>query len=90
VVNQKITFAFFRGSKMPNKKSVEEHLQYLELDQDSIFELRKIKDILKFAKDEMSDNLYAHRLEELELNSLSCDKLEIDQIRSVCVTLSLC
>ncbi len=71
---------------MPHKKSVDEHLQYLEFDQDSIFELRKIKDILKSAKDAMSDNLYVHRLEELELNSLSCDKLEIDQFRSVCVT----
>jgi hypothetical protein len=26
---------------MSNKESMEEHLQYLELDQDSIFELRK-------------------------------------------------
>jgi hypothetical protein len=30
---------------MPNKKSVEEHLQYLELDQGLIFELRKVKAI---------------------------------------------
>ncbi len=75
---------------MPHKKSVDEHLQYLEFDQDSIFELRKIKDVLKSARDEMSDNLYAHRLEELELNSLSCAKSEIDQIPSACVALSLC
>jgi len=75
---------------MPNKKSVEEHFQYLELDQDSTFELRKVKDILKSVRDEMSDNLYAHRLEELELNSLSYAKLKVNQIRSVCVTLSLC
>jgi hypothetical protein len=75
---------------MPNKESMEEHLQYLELDQDSIFELRKVKDILQPAMDEVLDNLYAHILEEPELNSLSCDKLEIVQIRSVCVTLSPC
>lgn len=75
---------------MPNKESMEEHLQYLELDQDTIFELRKVKDILQPAMDEVLDNLYAHILEEPELNSLSCDKLEIVQIRSACVTLSPC
>jgi hypothetical protein len=73
---------------MPNKKSAEEHLQYIELDQDSIFELRKVKDILEPAMDERLDNLYAQILEEPELSSLSCDKLKIDQIHSVCVTLS--
>jgi hypothetical protein len=75
---------------MPNKKSAEEHLQYIELDQDSIFELRKVKDILEPAMDERLDNLYAQILEEPELSSLSCDKLKIDQIHSVCVTLSPC
>ena len=69
---------------------MEEHLQYLELDQDSIFELGKVKDNLEPAMDEMLDNLYAHILEEPELNSLYCHKLEIVQIRSVCVTLSPC
>jgi hypothetical protein len=88
--NRKITFAFFGRSKMPTKKSGEEHLQYLELDQDSIFELRKVKDILEPAMDEMLNNLYAHILEEPVLDSLSCDKLEIDQTRSVCATLSPC
>jgi hypothetical protein len=75
---------------MPNKKSAEEHLLYIELDQDSIFELRKVKNILEPAMDERMDNLYAQILEEPELNSLSCDKLKIDQIHSVCVTLSPC
>jgi hypothetical protein len=75
---------------MPNKKSAEEHLQYIELDQDSIFELRKVKDILEPAMDERLNNLYAQILEEPELSSLSCDKLKIDQIHSVCVTLSPC
>jgi hypothetical protein len=75
---------------MPNKKLMEGHLQYLELDQDSIFELRKVKDILEPAMDEMLDNLYAPILEEPELNSPSCDKLEIVQICSVCVTLRPC
>jgi hypothetical protein len=75
---------------MPNKKSAEEHLQYIELEQDSIFELRKVKDILEPAMDERLDNLYAQILEEPELSSLSCDKLKIDQIHSVCVTLSPC
>lgn len=75
---------------MPNKKSMEEHLQYLELDQDSIFELGKVKDNLESAMDEMLDNMYAHILEEPELNSLYCRKLEIVQIRSVYVTLSPC
>ncbi len=71
---------------MLTKKSGEEHLQYLELDQDSIFGLRKVKDILEPAM----DNLYAYVPEEPELNSLSCDKLKIDQTHSVCVTLSPC
>jgi Protoglobin len=75
---------------MPNTKSMEEHLQYLELDQDLIFELRKVKDILEPDMEEVLDNLYAHLLDEPEFNSLSCDKLEIDQPRSVCVTLSPC
>ena len=75
---------------MPTKKSGKEHLQYLELYQDSIFELRKVKDILEPVMDEVLNNLYAHILEEPVLNSHSCDKLEIDQIRSVCVTLSPC
>jgi hypothetical protein len=75
---------------MPNKKSAEEHLQYIELEQDSIFELRKVKDILEPAMDERLNNLYAQILEEPELSSLSCDKLKIDQIHSVCVTLSPC
>ena len=69
---------------MPHKKSVEEHLQYLELDQDSIFELREVKDILEPAMDKVLGILHAHVLEEPELNSPSCDKFEIDQIRSVC------
>lgn len=63
---------------------MEEHLQYLELDQDSIFELRKVKDILEPAMDRALGIFHAHILEELELNSPSCDKFEIDQIRSVC------
>lgn len=67
---------------MPDKKLVEEHLRYLELDQDSILELGKVKDILEPAMDEMLDKLYAHILEESELNSLSCEKSDIDQIRA--------
>jgi hypothetical protein len=75
---------------MPNKKSGEEHLKYLELDQDSISGLRKVKDIPEPAMDEMLDYFYAYIPEEPELNSLYCDKSEIDQIHSVCVTLSPC
>lgn len=75
---------------MPKKKSLEEHLQYLELDQDSIFELRKVKVILEPAMDEMLDNSYMYLIEEPELSSLSCEILEVDQTRSDCVTLSPC
>ena len=75
---------------MPNKKSLKEHLQYLELDQDSIFELRKVKVFLEPAMDEMLDNSYAYLIEEPELSSLSCEILEVDQTRSDCVTLSPC
>jgi hypothetical protein len=71
---------------MPNKKSGEEHLKYLELDQDPAYGLHKVKDILQPAM----DNLYAYIPEEPELNYLYCDKSEIDQIRSVCETSSPC
>jgi len=70
--------------------SVEAHLQYLELDQDSIFELRQVKDILEPARDEIMDNWYALIPEKPGLNPLSCGELEIDQIPSVWVTLSPC
>lgn len=75
---------------MTNKKSIEEHLKYPGLDQDSMFGLRKVKEFLEPAMDEMLDNLHRHRLEEPELSLRCCDKSEIDQIRSVCVKLSSC
>lgn len=75
---------------MPSKKSGEKHLQYIESNQDSIFELSKLKEILDPAVDEVLDNLHAQIPEEPVLNLPFCDKLEIDQISSVCVTLSPC
>lgn len=75
---------------MPGKKSGEEHLKCLELDQVATRGLGKAKDILKPAMDKVSDNMYAYIPEEPELNSISYDKSEIDQIRSVCVTFSPC
>ena len=75
---------------MPNKKSIEEHLKYPGIGQDSIFGLRKVKEFLEPAMDEMLNNLHRQRLEESELSSLSCDKSGTDQIRSVCVKLSPC
>ena len=75
-------FAFIGGSKMLSKKSAGKHLQYLELDQDTKFKLRKVKDILDPANDEIMDNWYALIPEESELNSHSCDEIEINQIRS--------
>ena len=52
--------------------------------------IAKLKEIRERAMVKILDTLYAHILEEPELNSLSCDKLEIVQIRSVCMTLSPC
>ena len=75
---------------MPSKKSGGEHLQYNEFNQDSIFELFKLKEILDPAMDEVLDNLHAHILEEPVLSPPFCDKLGIAQISSVCVTLSPC
>lgn len=75
---------------MPNKKSLEEHLQYLELDQDSIFESRKVKDFLEPAMDEMLDNSCVYLFKESELSSLSCESLEVDETRSDWVTLNPC
>lgn len=75
---------------MPKKKSLEKHLQYLELDQGSIFESLKVKDILEPAMAEMLDNSYAYPFEEPELSSLSCKILEVDQTRSDCVILGPC
>ena len=75
---------------MPRKIMVEEHLKYPGFDQDSTFELRKTKDILKSATDEMSGNLYLQRLEDLESGSACCVRLEIDQAPLACATLHLC
>ena len=75
---------------MSNKKSLEAHLQYLELEQDSIFELRKGKDILEQAVDDMSGNSCACLTEETEINSFSYEILETDQIGSLSVTLNQC
>lgn len=75
---------------MPSKKSEGEHLQYIEFNRDSIFELSRLKEILVPGMDEVLDNLHAHILEEPVLNPPFCDKLGIDQISSACVTLSPC
>ena len=75
---------------MSNKISLEEHLQYLEPVQDSIFKLHKGTDILKRAVDEMWGNSNAYLIEETESNSFTYEILLTDQTGSLCVTLSQC
>lgn len=67
---------------MPHKQLAEEHLKYLNIDTNSKSELRKAKDVLEPAMDKMLDNLYHQILENSQLDSLHCNKAEIEQIQS--------
>ncbi len=67
---------------MPYQQLAEKRLSFIKIDQNSISELREAKDILEPAMGEMLDNLYARAFDEAELNSIVCDKVEIDQVCS--------
>ena len=67
---------------MPYQQLMEGRLRFLNIDQNTISELRDAKDILEPAMDDMLDNFYSHILEEPELKSLFSDKSEIDRARS--------
>ena len=67
---------------MPYKQLMENRLRFLNIDQDTISELRKAKDILEPSIDMMLDNFYDHLLQEPELKPLLGDKSDIDRARS--------
>jgi methyl-accepting chemotaxis protein len=67
---------------MPHKKIMEERLRLLNIDRDVISELRKAKDILKPAMDEMLDNFYAYIRSEPDLKALFTDQGAMTRARS--------
>lgn len=67
---------------MPYKEIMEERLRFLNIDSNTIQQIRQAKNILEPAIDEVLDNLYSHILEEPELQPLFADKSEIDKARA--------
>ena len=65
-----------------------ESIQYFAPNQNSIFGLRKLRDITEPVMDEMLDKFYSNISERTDFDSHSYDKLDIDQIRSIYVTSS--
>lgn len=76
------------GGKVVKKNLMEESIQYLAPNQDSIFGLSKLTDIAEPVMNGVPDNVCSHVSEGTDLDSHSCDKLDIDQIRSICATSS--
>ncbi len=67
---------------MPYQQLMEDRLRFLNIDQNTISELRNAKNILEPAMDEMLDKFYSHILQEPELKPIFVDKSEIDRARS--------
>lgn len=67
---------------MPKTRMMEERLRFLNIDRDVVAELRKAKDILEPAMNEMLDRFYAHILGEPELRALFVDPESIDRARA--------
>lgn len=67
---------------MPYQQLMEGRLRFLNIDQNTISELRDAKEILEPAMDDMLDKFYSHIFEEPELKPLFSDKSEIDRARS--------
>lgn len=67
---------------MPYRQLMEGRLSFLNIDQDTISELRNAKAILEPAMDDMLDNFYSHILDEPELKPIFSDKSEIDRART--------
>ncbi|MDH3440572.1 MAG: protoglobin domain-containing protein [Gammaproteobacteria bacterium] len=67
---------------MPHLQMMEERLEFLNIDSSVLAELRKAKDILEPAMDEMLDRFYAHILGEPALRALFVDEDAIEHARS--------
>lgn len=67
---------------MPYQQLMEDRLRFLNIDQNTISELRKAKKILEPGIDEMLDNFYSHILQVPDLKSLFVDESEIERAHS--------
>lgn len=67
---------------MPHRQLMEERLRFLNIDSDTISELRNAKDIIEPAIEEMLDQFYSHMMEEPELQNLFLDDEVVKRARS--------
>ncbi len=67
---------------MPHRQLMEERLRFLNIDQNTISDLRVARDILEPAIDNMLDQFYSHLLTEPDLRELFIDQDVIDSARS--------
>lgn len=67
---------------MPYKQLMKERLNFLNIDDKTIAEIRQAKDILEPVMDEVLDNLYSHILNEPDLKPLFEDKSVIEKARN--------
>ena len=67
---------------MPHTQMLEGRLRFLQIDDDTLAELRNAKNLLEPAMDRMLDRFYSHILGEKELKSLFADQESIDRARA--------
>ncbi len=67
---------------MPYKQLMQERLGFLNIDEKTIANLRKAKDILEPVMDEVLDNLYSHILNEPDLKPLFEDESVLQNARN--------
>ncbi len=67
---------------MPHRQLMEERLRFLNIDQNTISDLRIARDILEPAIDNMLDQFYSHLFTEPDLRELFVDQDVIDSARS--------
>ena len=67
---------------MPYTQMMEERLRFLQIDNDTLAELRNAKRILEPAMDRMLERFYSHILGEPELKSLFADQESIGRARA--------
>ena len=68
-----------RAGDMPYQQLMEDRLRFLNIDQNTISELRNAKNILEPSIDEMLDNFYSHILQEPELKPLFVEDGDIER-----------
>ncbi len=67
---------------MPHNQMMEGRLRFLQIDDDTLAELRNAKRLLEPAMDRMLDRFYAHILSEQELKALFADQESIARARA--------